>query len=275
MTRCSGSSGGTSVPVRSAIVFRRAFRSTCWSCSALRVSRSNAAGCRNGNTSASPSSPSTSLAVRDRAVGVRGERGGHEQLRSVGMHRTGGRADLRGSEVGERRRPIGPHDQRVPAHVPVRDALLVEPGEGMPVTAEELVADVVGGERDEGASARIEDEERVALVGLARRDRRHHRNAGSLGGQREERLVLHLLEPAGADVLRAAVPDRVPGGRDELPVRGIPSEHLDEERLSIGRGGEGERHAPRLERSVAGRGRVDTELVEQRRQLIEREAAAG
>ena len=87
--------------------------------------------------------------------------------------------------------------------------------------------------------------------------------------------MLHLLEPAGADVFRATVPDRVPRGGDELPVRGIPPEHLDQERLSIGRGGEGERHAPRLERSVAGRRRVDAELLEHTRHLIEREAPAG
>ena len=43
-------------------------------------------------------------------------------------------------------------------------------------------------------------------------------HSASLGGQREERLVLDLFEPAGPDLFRASVPDRVPRGRDELAV---------------------------------------------------------
>ena len=86
--------------------------------------------------------------------------------------------------------------------------------------------------------------------------------------------MLDLLEPAGPDVLRAAVPDRVPGGGDELAVCGIATEQLDQQRASVGRGREGERDAPRLERSVLGRRRVDAELLEHPRHLIEREAPA-
>ena len=126
VTRCSGSSGGISLPVRAAISSRRALRSSFWSCRALRVSHSNAAGCRNGSTSTSPSSPITSAARGDRTVGVERERGGHEQLRPVGAHRTLRRADLGGAEARERRRTVGPNDQALGVHLPVRDPELVE-----------------------------------------------------------------------------------------------------------------------------------------------------
>ncbi len=62
VTRCNGSRGGISVPARSAICSRKALRSSLRSCSALRVSNSNAAGCRNGRISARPSSPITAAA---------------------------------------------------------------------------------------------------------------------------------------------------------------------------------------------------------------------
>ena len=275
MTRCSGSSGGISLSVRSAIVSRRAFRSSCWSCRALRVSRIRtlpAAG------TAAPQRVRLADHVGggcDRPIGVHCERGGHEQLCPVGVQGTVRRADLGGSEARERRRTIGPNDQRLGVHLPVRDTVLVEAPESTPVAAEELVVDIVSGERTERASVRVDDEDRIALVGLPRRDGRHHRDAGPLGGQREERLVLDLLEPAGSDVLRASVPDRVPRGSDELAVRRIASEDLDEERVPSGRGGEGEGHASWLERGVAGRGGVDAELVEHVGHLVEREATAG
>ena len=39
------------------------------------------------------------------------------------------------------------------------------------------------------------------MIDLARGDDRHHGHAAAFGEQRDERLVLHLLEPAGADAL--------------------------------------------------------------------------
>ena len=86
--------------------------------------------------------------------------------------------------------------------------------------------------------------------------------------------MLDLLEAAGPDAFRAAVPDRVPRGGHELPVRGIPAEGLHQERATFRRGSQGQGHASRLQRRILGRGRIDAELAEDPRDLVEGESPA-
>ena len=62
----------------------------------------------------------------DRAVGVGQQRRGHEQLCPVGTERTRAGGHLGGTEVGERRRAVGPHEQGLGVHLSVRDAEVVE-----------------------------------------------------------------------------------------------------------------------------------------------------
>ena len=87
--------------------------------------------------------------------------------------------------------------------------------------------------------------------------------------------MLDLLATPGQDALRAPVPDRVPRGGNELAVRSIPAEGLDEERLALGRGRHRERHASRLQRSVLGGGGFDAQFSEHLRHLIEGQPPSG
>ena len=212
----------------------------------------------------------------DRTVGVGGERGGHEQLRPVGAKRALGRGDLGGAEVRERRRTVRPHDQALGVHLPVRDA---RARGGRPRTCQEP-------RRSSSSTSSASSEPRVRPFASRTRSAspwsvspaaidRHHGHAAPLGGQRDERLVLDLLEPAGPDALRAPMPDRVPRGGHELAVRGIATEDLDEERPTLRRGREGEGHAPRLQRGVPGGGRLDAEFPEHLGHLLEGEPPAG
>ena len=242
---------------------------------ALRVSNSNAAGCRNGSISARPSLPITSAAAATaRSVSAASAVVTSSCARSV-------RSAPSGAATWAAPKPVSaaePSDRTIRVsgvHLPVRDAELVEAAEDLPSAAKELVVDLVRIERAQRASARVEHEERIALVRLPRRDDRHHGDAAPLGGQREERLVLDLLEPAGPDAFRAPVPDRVPRGGHELAVRGVATEDLDEERPTLRRGGEGEGHAPRLQGGIPGGGRVDAEFLEDLGDLIEGEPPAG
>ena len=168
MTRWSGSSGGTSLCVRSAIDSRSALRSRCCSCSAIAGVALERRRLQERQHLDDPVVAEHVDRRGDRTIGVGGERGRDEQLRPVGPHVAVRRGDLRGAEVGERRRTVGPNDEALGVHAPVRDAELVEAPERTPGAAEELGADVVRCERREGAPVRIDHEERISLVRLAR-----------------------------------------------------------------------------------------------------------
>ena len=127
----------------------------------------------------------------------------------------------------------------------------------------------------EGVPVRVDHEEGISLIRLAGRDHGHHGDAVTLGGQREERLVLDLLPPPGQDALGPPVPDRVPGGGHQLAVRSIPAEGLDQERLPFGRGSHRERHPSGLQRGVLGGRGLDAQFPEHLRHLFERQASSG
>ena len=152
---------------------------------------------------------------------------------------------------------------------------LVEPPERAPRAAEEIGRDVHPLHGREGVPVRLDHEEGISLIRLAGRDHGHHGDAVTLGGQREERLVLDLFPPPGQDAFGPPVPDRVPGGGHQLAVGSIPAVGLDQERLPFGRGSHRERHPSGLQRGVLdGRG-LDAQFPEHLRHLFERQASSG
>ena len=74
----------------------------------------------------------------------------------------------------------------------------MEPFERLPRTTEQVGVDLVRTDRGERTTARLEHQNRIALVDLTGGDGRHHGHAATLGCQGEECLVLHLFEPSGA-----------------------------------------------------------------------------
>ena len=233
VTRCNGSRGGISVPVRSAICSRKALRSSLRSCSALRVSNSNAAGCRNGRISARPSSPITSAAPSSaRSVSAARAVVTRSWARSV----FNAPADAATCAAPKSVSAGDPSSRtttvvasRCPCEMPsscrsarTRHAPLTRSTSISLASSEPSVRALASSTRTASP-----------CVGLAGLEHRQHGHTAPLGRQRHERFVLDLLEPSHTDPLRAPMPDRVPGGRDELAVLGIATEHLDHERPSL------------------------------------------
>ena len=82
------------------------------------------------------------------------------------------------------------------------------------------------------------------------------RHARPLGEQRDERLVLHLLEPAEPEAgTFAAVPQRRPERREELAVPRVPAVDLDQELLTVGRTASTRTSATRSVRAARDGGR--------------------
>ena len=276
VTRCNGSSGGISVPVRSAICSRRAFRS-----SLLVVQRLARVALERGRLQ-ERQDLGEALVRRGhrrrrvtRTVGIGSERRRREQLGMVGVQRARGRRDVSGAEVGERRRAIGPHDQ-ASARPPARARCRARGDRRGPATHR-------GGGRGRSRSHRA-----------SRACGRSHRARGaaspwwvspasstgstatpprSAASVRNASCSTCWSRPA-RDPFRAPMPDRVPGGRHELAVLGVAAEHLDHERPALRRRREGEGHAPRLQGGISRRGRVDAELPEHLGDLVEGEPPA-
>ena len=115
---------------------------------------------------------------------------------------------------------------------------------------------------------------RVTPVGHPGGDDRQHVDAAALGHQGQERLVFDLLEPARADMRRlASMPDRRPGRHQQLPVARVAAVDLHLEGATVRIGRRGQPGAARLERCVPQIRRLDVEVLERERDLIECEAA--
>jgi hypothetical protein len=103
-------------------------------------------------------------------------------------------------EVAEGRCPVGPDHDPGGIQPPVRDPQGVEPPGVGPDAPQELVVDLAGIERGQRAATGLGHEQGVALGRHPGRHHREHRDAGPLGQQRHERLVLDLLPAAQRQV---------------------------------------------------------------------------
>jgi hypothetical protein len=79
------------------------------------------------------------------------------------------------------------------------------------------------------AAGDLGHQQRIALGCHLGRHHREHRDAGPLGQQRDERLVLDLLAAAQGEVRPVApVPQGGPDGGEQLAVPGVPAVDLDQ-----------------------------------------------
>jgi hypothetical protein len=125
-----------------------------------------------------------------------------------------------------------------------------------------------------GRAGHLGHQQRVALRRHPGRHDREHRDAGALGQQRDERLVLDLLAAAEREVGGVApVPERGPGGGDQLAVPGVPAVDLGQQRAPVGRPGGDDRHPAGLQRRLAQPAGVDAQLGQGVGDLAEGEPA--
>ena len=114
------------------------------------------------------------------------------------------------------------------------------------------------------------------LLRRARGDHREHRHAGSLGEERQEGFVLHLLEPAEGKARRlVAVPEVGPGRVQQLPVPGVAPIHLDLQGATVEGRRLHHRDTARSERSVLHGARLDPKVEERRHHLFGRRTSPG
>ena len=140
-----------------------------------------------------------------------------------------------------------------------------------PATDRSSIGGVVAGRLQPGPqrdAVGADDDEGVATTGAAGGDEVGDADAGAVGEQRDEPLVLDQLEPAQADLrLGVPVPGQPPQVGEELAVPGVPAVDLHGER-AVGVG------AVELERALtAHRGRG--QLVDVQPEARQREADAG
>ena len=119
----------------------------------------------------------------------------------------------------------------------VGDAGVVQPAELTPQRVERVIAQRLAGCRGVDPIERVaggpDDDERVALTGAAGGHQLLDTNAGPLGEQRHEPLVLDELDPGEPRrALAAAVPREAPQRRQQLGVPGIAAVDLDVQRAA-------------------------------------------
>ena len=150
----------------------------------------------------------------------------------------------------------------------------VEPSKVSPDAFQELVVDLVGIERAEWVAGGLGHEQRVALGGRPGRHHREHRDPGPLGQQGDEGLVLDLLAAAQRQVGGVApVPQRGPGGGEQLAVPGVPAVDLHQQRAPVWRLGGGDGHPAGLQRRLPEPGRFHAQLGQGVGDLVKGEAA--
>ena len=183
-----------------------------------------------------------------------------------------GRRDLRPPEVPDRGVAVGTDHDGVAVDRAVRDPEFAEPDDVLPHVRQDVVGDLPGPERPQRPPADLGHEHRVTPVGHPGGDDRQHRDAAPFRHQGQERLVLDLLEPPGADVRRlASMPDRRPGRRQQLPVACVAPVDLHLEGATVRIRRRREPGPARLERRVPQVRRLDVEVREGERDLIQRE----
>ena len=271
-TRRSCASFGSSAPDASAQAFRRSSRSQSCSLTSRRVGRSSAAGCTRGSTWASASLPSAASAAEAARSGPTASAvATRTRERSAAMSSSSAAtsAPPKSPKAG---RPVGPDHDPGAIEPSMRDPQGVEPPGVAPDALQELVVDLVGIERAQRAAGDLGHQQRVALGRHPGRHHREHRDAGPLGQQRDERLVLDLLAAAQGKVRPVVpVPQRGPDGGEQLTVPGVPAVDLDQQRAPVRRLREGDGHAAGLQRRLAERGGVDTQLGQGAGDLVEGE----
>jgi hypothetical protein len=156
----------------------------------------------------------------------------------------------------------------------MRDPEGVEPPSVAPDALEEFVVDVIGSERAERAAGRLGHQQRVALGCHPGRHDREHRDPGPLGQQGDEGLVLDLLAAAEREVGGVApVPERGPGGGEQLAIPGVPAVDLHQQRAIAGRLGGGDRHPAGLQWRLAQPGGVHAQVGQGVGDLVKGEPA--
>jgi len=98
------------------------------------------------------------------------QRGRHQQPHAVGHHT--GFASRQGGlpKVAQRWSPVGQDDEPVAIQVAERDAQRVQALHQLPQAPQELLIDLTCVERGERPPGRLDHQQRVALIGHARRD---------------------------------------------------------------------------------------------------------
>jgi hypothetical protein len=202
-------------------------------------------------------------------------RGGRdEQLRSVGLDHRLGRSGARAAEPREGAGPVGQHHDVVPVHGAVDDPSLVEPYERTPDIRHQLVRDLVLVDGVEPLAVSQQDEDGVFVRHASGHDRLDG-DPASLGEQREEGFVFHLLEPAQRDARRVvAVPEVRPHRVQQLAVPRVAPVVLHEQRASVERARLHQRDATGRERGFADGSDVDPEVRERGLDLVRRRPAA-
>ena len=191
------------------------------------------------------------------------------ELSAVDEEMLGSRRDRGAVEVDEPH--VGAeHRERVRLDPVMRDAGASERVDRPPRPGEERVVDrLASPARDDRAGRVVGDEDRVTGRRLRRDEDLARRHPGPPGEERDQRLVLHRLDPAAAQTRAVVrVEGRPPGRLEELRVVGVATVDLDEERLAAGIRPSRDEDAGRLPVGRLEADDLDPELVESRDHVV-------
>ena len=173
------------------------------------------------------------------------------------------------AEVPDRGGAVGPDDEAVTVELAVCDPELVQaaPPARSPRTSSSSTRGV---DRTQRASGDLGDQHGVAWVAIpaATMGRTDIPPRSAIKVTNASCYLPQTTEPEARSF--APVPEGTPDGREELAVPRIPPVHLDEQHLPVGGLRLDERDPARFERCVPKVGRLDTQIVQGRRDLMER-----
>ena len=173
----------------------------------------SAAGCTYDDASARPSGPSAASAPATAALRSEGDGGHDEDLGPIDLERTRERLDPGRRQVGERHRvTVDEHPLGIDRSV--RDARVMERTQGTPHRLTELRRPPPGPSSASGRPTRRITRRASPIESAPAATTGLHRGASTFREQRQECLVLHLLQPRHGEGRPAvAVPDEPPQAR--------------------------------------------------------------